>query len=107
MFMTERKPTHPGYILLNDHVEPSGLTITAWARHLRISRKRLSEVLNEKARITPDLALRLSCALGTSAELWTGLQTRLDLWLAARAARDYTQIPRIPDQPKGEGRAAQ
>lgn len=54
--MTNRKPTHPGAVLLEDVIKPLGLTITEAAKMLGVSRKTLSEFVNEKAMLSPDMA---------------------------------------------------
>lgn len=92
MSVRKRKPTHPGGILKRQYLEPLHLTITEVANDLGISRKTLSKIINENGSITPDMALRLSKALNTSAELWLNLQTNYDLWVAAHSSRDWQRI---------------
>jgi antitoxin HigA-1 len=77
-----RKPTHPGEVLLEDVIKPLGLTITEAARDLGISRKMLSEIVNGKNRISPELAVRIAKATNTSPESWLAMQNKLDLWNA-------------------------
>ena len=60
--MTNRKPTHPGAVLLEDVIKPLGLTITEAAKMLGVSRKTLSEFVNEKAMLSPDMAIRIAKA---------------------------------------------
>ena len=88
----KRKPTHPGGILKRHYLEPLSLTVTEVARDLDVSRKTLSKIINERGSVTPDMALRLSKAFGTSAELWMNLQTGYDLWEAAKSSGDYPRI---------------
>ena len=76
------KPSHPGRILKNLYLEPLGLTITETAEGLGVSRKHLSAILNEKVGVSPEMAVRLSEAFGTSVELWIGLQSQYDAWHA-------------------------
>lgn len=83
MLVRKRKPTHPGGIIKRQYLEPLHLTITEVAEDLGISRKTLSKIINENGSITADMALRLSKAFNTSAELWLNLQTNYDLWVAA------------------------
>jgi antitoxin HigA-1 len=59
--MQRRKPTHPGEILFEDVIKPLGMTITAAARDLGISRKMLSEIVNGKSGISPEMAVRIAC----------------------------------------------
>ena len=75
-------PVHPGRILKNNYLEPLSLTITEMAKGLGVSRKQLSAIINQKAGISPEMAVRLSEAFGTSVELWTNLQSRYDAWQA-------------------------
>jgi addiction module HigA family antidote len=75
-------PPHPGEILRVDYLEPLGLTVTAAARALGVTRKTLSAVVNERAAISPAMAYRLARALDTTPELWINLQSQYDLWQA-------------------------
>ena len=82
--MRMHNPPHPGSILR----EYLGSTsVTDAARHLGITRATLSRVLNGSAGISAEMALRLSQALGTSPELWTGMQAQYELWYAAQHRR--------------------
>ena len=80
----ERKPTHPGEVLYEDVMKPLGLTVTEAARTLGVSRKTLSELVNQRAGISADMALRIARATKTSAESWLNMQLKLDLWEARR-----------------------
>lgn len=75
-------PPHPGEIIKELCLEPLGLTVTRAAEALGISRKTLSAILNGRAGISPEMAIRLSMAFDTSAESWLNQQTQYDLWLA-------------------------
>ena len=97
---TTRKPTHPGEIIKYDYMEPLGLTVTALAAHLGISRKHLSQLLHEKSSVTPVMAIRLSRAFNTTPELWLNIQRKLDLWEAEQnpaAFVDVTPVPGVGD----------
>jgi addiction module HigA family antidote len=74
--MTNRKrqPTHPGDIPRRHYLEPMELTMSALADDLHVSGKTVSKIVNERGSITPDLALRLSRALNTTAEWWLNLK---------------------------------
>ena len=72
---------HPG-LVLREYL--GKLTVSSAAEHLGVSRVTLSRVLNARAGISADLALRLADALGTTPELWMGMQGQYDLWTAAR-----------------------
>ena len=80
--MTNRKPTHPGAVLLEDVIKPLGLTITEAAKMLGVSRKTSSEFVNEKAMLSPDMAIRIAKATNTSPESWMNMQQKLTLWEA-------------------------
>lgn len=73
-------PAHPGEIL-REWI-PEGVTVTAAAEQLGISRVMLSKILNGKAGVTADMALRLSAWLGTTPEVWIDMQASWDLWQA-------------------------
>ena len=75
-------PLHPGTILLEDWIKPLNFSVTEFALKIGTSRKNLSEIVNAKCGISPEMALKLSKALGTSAELWLNLQQAYDLWNA-------------------------
>jgi addiction module HigA family antidote len=77
-------PPYPGSVL-REYLGP--VSVTAAARHLGITRVALSRILNGSAGISADMALRLSDALGTSPELWTGMQAQHELWEASRRRR--------------------
>lgn len=77
-------PAHPGTILLEEWITPLGFSIAKFALRIGTSRKNLSEIVNCKTGISPEMALRLSKALGTSAQFWLDLQTQYDLWKASQ-----------------------
>ena len=79
-----RKPTHPGAVLYEDVMKPLGLTVTEAARKLRVSRRTLSGLVNQRAGISADMTIRLARATNTSAESWLSMQLKLDLWEARR-----------------------
>jgi antitoxin HigA-1 len=73
-------PPHPGEVLRELWLAPLGLSVTAAARGLGITRKSLSELLNGKSGISPEMSLRLSIALNTTPESWLNQQAQYDLW---------------------------
>ena len=81
-----RKPTHPGTVFYEDVMKPLNLSVTKTAELLGVSRRALSEFINEKSSLSPDMALRISIATGTSAESWMNMQLKLTLWLAEKDA---------------------
>jgi addiction module HigA family antidote len=80
--MKMHEPPHPGEGLRTLCLEPLGLTVTEAAKALGVSRKTLSAILNERAGISPEMAVRLSLAFDTSAESWLAQQLQYDLWQA-------------------------
>lgn len=81
---TMHNPPHPGEILRE---WLGSMSVTDAAQHLGVARATLSRVLNGSAGISADMALRLQAALGTSAEMWMGLQDDYELWQASRGRR--------------------
>ena len=73
-------PAHPGEVLRG--WIPDGMTVTTAAKELQVSRVTLSKVLNGKGGVTAGMALRLSAWLGTTPDVWLGMQTQWDLWQA-------------------------
>lgn len=87
-------PLHPGEIIRELCFEPLALSITEAAKALGISRKMLSQVVNGKAGITPNLAVRLAKAFNTTPESWLNLQTHYDLWQETQN-RDFGEVKRL------------
>lgn len=79
--MAMHDPAHPGDVLKELVIDAAGLTITDVSKHLGVSRKTLSKVLNANGSITPEMALRLELVFGKpSADHWLRLQSAYDLW---------------------------
>ncbi len=89
-------PPHPGEGLKELCLDPLGLTITEAAKALGVSRKTLSSIVNCRAPITPEMAVRLSIAFNTSAESWLGQQSSYDLWQAELGRSQLHVTPLIP-----------
>jgi addiction module HigA family antidote len=90
------RPTHPGEILREDTFPALGRPKAAIARLLGISRRTLYDLLEEKAPITPQMALRIAKLTGTEAATWLSLQQMYDLRIAEREiAGELKQIPRL------------
>lgn len=83
-------PPHPGSVL-RDYL--GDVSVTAAAGHLGVTRAALSRILNGSAGISAEMALKLGDALGTSPELWVGMQTQYDLWQLSKKRR--VKIPRL------------
>ena len=82
--MKMHNPPHPCEVLRDLCLTPLGLTVTDAARALDVSRKTLSAILNGRAGVSPEMAVRLSLAFGTTAESWLNQQVQFDLWHAER-----------------------
>ena len=80
--MRMHNPPHPGEVIKSLCLEPLGVKITQAAEALGVSRKTLSAILNGRAGISPEMAVRLSIAFSTTAESWMNQQTQYDLWHA-------------------------
>lgn len=83
--MSMHNPPHPGEVLRELCIEPLGITVTDAARSLGVSRKTLSAILNERAGISPEMAIRLSKAFDTTAESWLNQQMQYDLWVTSQS----------------------
>lgn len=81
------QPPHPGEILRELCLVPLGLSVTDAAESLGVSRNTLSAILNGRAGISPEMAIRLSIAFNTTAESWLRQQMQYDLWLAERSRK--------------------
>lgn len=89
-----RQPTHPGEVLREDVINSLGLTITEAAKDLGVTRKTLSALLNCKAAVSPEMAVRISKATNTTPESWLYMQARLDLW---NAERKFPKVSKIKE----------
>ena len=87
-------PAHPGE-LLSGWLDDLGVTVTAFAEHIGISRVMLSRVLHGHAAVSADMDLRLAEALGTTPGYWLALQTQRDLWTARQTAKERKRIKRM------------
>jgi addiction module HigA family antidote len=87
-------PPHPGEIIRELCVEPLGLTVTEAAKALKVTRKTLSSLLNGRAGISPEMALRLYRVFGRTPEGWLRLQSQFDLWKAEKSL-DVSDLKRI------------
>jgi len=85
--MRRIRPSHPGEILREDFLPEYGLSITALAKALNVSRQTVHEILRERRAVSSGMALRLSRLFGNSPEFWLNAQRSLDLWTAERRLR--------------------
>ena len=82
--MPMKNPVHPGRVVRHDCLEPLGLTVTAGAKVLGVTRQALNNVVNGRAGISPEMAIRLSKAFGSTAETWLRMQLAYDLAAARK-----------------------
>ncbi len=79
--MPMRNPAHPGMLIAD---QMGDRTITSLAKHLRVTRAALSRIINGKAAVSAEMALRLEDAFGIKADMWLRLQVQRDLWVASQ-----------------------
>ena len=91
---TNRVPTHPGEMLLEEFIRPLGISQTDFAQRIDVSHPRLNEIVHAKRSVTPDTALRLERALGMDAQFWLNLQLVWDLYHAKHSG-SATEINKI------------
>jgi addiction module HigA family antidote len=87
-----KNPPHPGAVVLQECIEPLGLSVTAGAAALGVTRNTLSELVNGKRGISPEMAVRLEKVFGGSAESWLLQQAQYDL---AHVQRDRIKLKRL------------
>lgn len=92
--MDMHNPAHPGEVLTG-WIDELNLSITAFSKHLGISRVMLSRILNGHAAVSADMDLRLSEALGTSPGLWLRMQGQRDLWEARQRTKERPPVTRL------------
>ena len=92
--MPMKNPPHPGLSVRHDCLEPLGLSVTEAAKRLGVSRKQLSDIVNGRSGISPEMAIRLDKAFGGGAETWFRLQAAFDLAQAMRHA-DQFKVDRL------------
>jgi len=82
--MPMKSPVHPGRIVRHDCLEPLGLSVTRGAKVLGVSRQALNNIVNGKSGISPEMAIRLTKAFGSTPETWLRMQVAYDLAAARR-----------------------
>jgi addiction module HigA family antidote len=95
-----RRPTHPGAMLLHLFLEPMEMPQTELARRIGVSYVRVNELINGKRRLTPDTAFRLARLFNMSAEFWMNGQLACDVWDALHSPA-MAEIEKIEPMPKG------
>lgn len=91
---TNRAPSHPGAVLRLE-LEELGLSVTEAARRLHVSRRTLSELVNEGRGISPEMALKLGRFLGNGTELWLAMQMAHDRWRVEHDAEALREADRV------------
>jgi len=86
------RPTHPGEVLREDVLPALRLSQTEFAKRLGVSRLSVSEIVNEKRSLTPDMAIRIGRFTNTTPESWLRMQEALDLWVLESDSRRYQHI---------------
>ena len=86
------QPPHPGYVLKKDYIENMGVSVTDLAAKLGVSRNTLSSIINERAGVSADMALRLGRAFKTNPDLWLKLKYAHELWAAERLDSGWKDV---------------
>ncbi len=94
MLMTKRKPSSVGEILIEEFMQPMGLTQVALAEAMGVQRKHVNELCNDRRSITAASALILARVFGNSPDFWLNVQRRTDLWKAMHSSRERERIKR-------------
>lgn len=87
---------HPGELLKTELMEATGLTVTEIASMLKVSRQAVSNIINEKADISPEMALRIARVFGGTPDIWLRLQAKYDLEKAATKINHFRLVPYRP-----------
>ena len=104
MLTTKRKPASVGEILIEEFMEPMGLTQGALAKAMGVQRKHVNELCNERRAVTAPTALILARVFGNSPAFWLNVQRRSDLWEAMHSPRERKRIKRSTPQPRRKRR---
>jgi len=92
--MTMHNPPHPGEFIRATYIEPFDISIRSLAESLNVAASTLTRVVSTRSAVSPEMALRLSKALGRSPESWLAMQYNFDLWQAKQSA-DLSNVQKI------------
>ncbi len=92
--MTMHNPPHPGEFIRETYIEPFEISIRSLAKSLGVASSTLARIVSMRSGISPEMALRLSKALGRSAESWLAMQHNFDLWQAKKTA-DLSGVQKV------------
>jgi len=91
-----RQPSHPGAMLRELVLPETGLSVTELAEICGLARNTVSRIVNERGDVTEDIAIRFSCALGSTPAFWLSMQSRYNLWkLEKKKQAEYKKIKRV------------
>ncbi len=92
---SKRAPTPPGEILLEEFLNPLGLSQSAFARHIGWPQPKVSEIVSGKRGVTPQTAMVFADAFGTTPQFWLNAQLAVDLWKARQSHRKVKRLPQM------------
>ncbi len=93
--MTMHNPPHPGEFIRKTYIEPFDISIRSLAVNLGVAASTLARIVSERSAVSPEMALRLSKAIGRSPESWLAMQDNYDLWQARKSA-NLSKVQKIP-----------
>jgi addiction module HigA family antidote len=93
--MAMHNPPHPGEFIRETYIEPFDISIRSLAKNLGVAASTLARIVSVRSAVSPEMALRLSKALGRSPESWLAMQNNYDLWQARKSA-NLSQVRKIP-----------
>jgi len=92
--MAMHKPPHPGEFIRETYIEPFDISIRSLAENLGVAASTLARVVSERSAVSPEMALRLSKAIGRTPESWLAMQDNYDLW-QAKISTNLSQVRKI------------
>ena len=92
--MAMHNPPHPGEFIYVTYLEPNELSVRALAESLGVAASTLNRIINGQSGISPEMALRLSIAIGRTPESWLAMQHNYDLWMA-KQTMDFSDVEQV------------